>query len=225
MSRLEKVLAINENTGIDVRSAACSINDPLINGPTAATIDQLSEFFLREGVKLSVSSSRKAIEEWGGDVSQISHVVATTCTNSANPGFDYYVAKELGLGSHVERTLLHGVGCAGGLAALRTAASIACGAAFLGQPARILVVTCELASLMARSELDSMNEGQDLRIGITIFSDGSSALILSNGIGEDPETTTPVFDLLGWDHRTIPETAGDIGFDVHPNGTFSVMFV
>ena len=71
---------------------------------------------------------------------------------------------------------------------------------------------------MARSELDSLNEGQDLRIGTTIFSDGSSALILSNGIDEDPESK-PVYDLLGWDHRTVPETAHDIGFDVHPNGT------
>jgi len=214
---LEKVLAINESTGIDVRSAACSIDDPLLNGPTAPTIDQLSEFFLREGVRLSVSSSRKAIEEWGGGTSQITHVVATTCTNSANPGFDYYVARELGLGPHVERTLLHGVGCAGGLAALRTAANIACGASFLGKPARVLVVTCELASLMARSELDSLNKGQDLRIGMTIFSDGSSALILSNGVGDDVGSQ-PVFDLIGWDHRTVPETAQDIGFDVHPQG-------
>lgn len=215
--RLEKVLAINENTGIDVRSVACAVDHPMLNGPTAATIDELSAFFLTEGVKLAVGASRKAIEEWGGDISQITHVVATTCTNSANPGYDYYVARELGLGGTVERTLLHGVGCAGGLAALRTAANIALGATFLGRPARILVVTCELASLMARSELDSLHENQELRIGVTIFSDGSSALVLSNGIGE-PAGFKPVYNLLAWDHRTIPETDKDIGFDVHPNG-------
>ncbi|PSR73495.1 hypothetical protein PHLCEN_2v10787 [Hermanssonia centrifuga] len=214
---LEKVLAINENTGIDVRSAACSVNHPMLNQPHAPTIDQLSEIFLTEGVKLAVGASRKAIEEWGGDISQITHVVATTCTNSANPGYDYYVARELGLSGSVERTLLHGVGCAGGLAVLRNAANIALGASFLGRPARILVVTCELASLMARSELDSLNQDQDLRIGMTIFSDGSSAVVLSNGIGESPESK-PVFDLLAWDHRTLPETDKDIGFDVHPNG-------
>ncbi|CAI4215453.1 unnamed protein product [Parascedosporium putredinis] len=28
----------------------------------------------------------------------------------------------------------------------------------------------------------------------------------------------PVYDLLGWDHSMIPDTEGDLGFDVHPNG-------
>ena len=211
------MLMINENTGIDTRRTACHVSDPFINGPSAPTIDQLSEFFLDKGVALAVGASRKAIEEWGGDVSQITHVVATTCTNSANPGYDYFVARELGLSGTVERTLLHGVGCAGGLTALRTAANLALGATFLGRPARILVVACELSSLMARSELDSMQDGGDLRIGVTIFSDGASALVLSNGIGESPDAK-PVFDLLGWEHRTVPETHAEIGFDVHPQG-------
>jgi fungal type III polyketide synthase len=207
---------INENTGINTRYSACRLDDPFMDGPTAPTIDQLGKFYLKEGVKLAVSASRKAIEEWGGDASQITQIVATTCTNSANPGYDYYVARELGLGGNVERTLLHGVGCAGGMTALRTAANLALGATHLRKPARILVVTCELSSLMARSELDSIAEEGDLRIGVTIFADGSSALILSNGIGEDE--SKPVYDLLGWEHYTIPETDHDIGFDVHPNG-------
>lgn len=215
---MEKVLAINANTGIDRRSTACDIRHPILDGERAPTIDELSSFYLQEGVKLAVGASRKAIEEWGGDVSQITHVVASTCTNSANPGYDFFVARELGLSGTVDRTLLHGVGCAGGLAALRTAANLALGASFMKRPARILVVACELASLMCRSELDSIAETQELRIGVTIFADGASALILSNGIGESPETKA-VFDLLAWDHRTIPETDKDIGFDVHPNGT------
>ena len=207
---------INENTGIETRRTARHFTDPFLNGKTP-TIDQLSELYLDEGVKLAVGASRKAIEEWGGDVSQITHVVATTCTNSANPGYDYFVARELGLSGTVERTLLHGVGCAGGLTALRTAANLALGASFMKRPARILVVACELSSLLVRSELDSMMENGDLRIGVTIFSDGASAVVLSNGIGESPEEK-PVFDLLGWDHHTVPETHAEIGFDVHPLG-------
>ncbi|THH01856.1 hypothetical protein EW026_g904 [Hermanssonia centrifuga] len=128
---LQKILAINENTGIEKRSVVCHIDHPLINQPAPPTIEELSHFFLTEGVRLAVGASRAAIHEWGGDVSEITHVVATTCTNSANPGYDYYVARELGLGGSVERTLLHGVGCAGGLAALRTAANLALTATFM----------------------------------------------------------------------------------------------
>ena len=73
---------------------------------------------------------RKAVEQWGGHLSEITHVVSTTCTNSANPGYDHYVVKELGLNTSIEKVLLHGVGCSGGLAALRTAANIALGSSF-----------------------------------------------------------------------------------------------
>lgn len=207
---------INENTGIHTRSTV-SIDVPFINQATAPTIDELAEFFLTEGVRLATGAARKAIAEWGGDVSAITHVVAVTCTNSANPGYDYYLARALGLRRTVDRTLLHGVGCAGGLAALRTAANIALGAAFLDRPARVLVVACELSSLMARSELDSLVANEELRIGVTIFSDGASALVLSNGVGDVCEGK-PLYDLLAWDHVTIPDTEKDIGFGVHPNG-------
>ncbi|GJE84954.1 type III polyketide synthase [Phanerochaete sordida] len=213
---LEKLLMVHAKTGIETRRTACHFTDPFLNGPTP-TIEQLSDFYLKEGVKLAVGASRKAIEEWGGDVSEITHVVATTCTNSANPGYEYYVARELGLRTTVERTLLHGVGCAGGLTALRTAANLALGARFLQRPARVLVVATELSSLLVRSELDSMVATGELRIGVTIFGDGASALVLSNGVGAPPDAK-PVYALLGWDHLTVPETHAEIGFDVHHAG-------
>ncbi|KAJ3558938.1 hypothetical protein NM688_g638 [Phlebia brevispora] len=214
---LQKILSINENTGIDVRSVACPMDHPLLNKPEAPSIEELSGFFLTEGVKLAVWACRKAIGEWGGDVSEITHMVATTCTNSANPGYDYHVARELGLSGRVERTLLHGVGCAGGLSVLRTAANLALTATYMGAPARILVVTCELASMMVRSELDLLTRDQELRVGVTLFSDGAAALVLSNGIG-DTWNERPIYDLLAWDYHTLPETEKDIGFDVHSHG-------
>ncbi|EKM59431.1 uncharacterized protein PHACADRAFT_249916 [Phanerochaete carnosa HHB-10118-sp] len=220
---IEKLLVFNESTGIDTRHTISELIDPIsVNSTEAPTIDQLSEYFLKEGVKIAAAASSKAIEEWGGDVSEITHVIAVTCTNSANPGYDYYVARELGLKSTVERTLLHGVGCAGGLAALRNAANIALGATFLNRPARILIVACELTSLLIRSELDLMQKTGNFRIGAAIFSDCASAAVLSNGIGESPDAK-PVYDLLGWDHLTVPETSGDIGFDIHPHGWNAVL--
>lgn len=70
----------------------------------------------------------KAIEERTGNSGDITHTVAVTCTNQGNPGFDVLVNERLGLSTSVERILLHGVGCAGGLAIMRTAAQLACGA-------------------------------------------------------------------------------------------------
>jgi len=150
-------------------------------------------------------------------VDEITHVVSTTCTNSANPGFDHYVSTQLGLRSGVEKILLHGIGCSGGLAAIRAAANLALGSSFRKKPARILVLACEISSVMVRSELDSIDKEQKTRIGVCLFSDCASAAILSNGVGED-EPWTPIYEILGWKHDILADTESDLGFDVDPLG-------
>jgi type III polyketide synthase len=210
-------LSINRYTGIDTRSVVGEVDHRLVNQPAAPSIRELNDFFLAEGVRLSVNACRKAIKEWGGRLDEITHVVSTTCTNSANPGFDHFVVKELGIDQSVEKVLLHGVGCSGGLAAIRTAANLALGSSFRNKPARILVLACEICSLLVRSELDSIAEEGEVRIGVCLFSDCASACILSNGIG-DKETPTPIYELLGWKHQILEDTENDLGFDVDPLG-------
>lgn len=210
-------MTINEYTGIDTRSAIGTIDHPLVNMDRAPNVAELSEMFMKEGVALAVTAAQKAIAEAGIDSSDITHVVSTTCTNSANPGFDHYVCKQLGISHTVEKILLHGIGCSGGLAALRTAANIAMGSSFRRRPARVLVIALEICSFLVRSEMDSIDELQETRIGITLFSDCASSLVLSNGLGSESDKE-PVYELLGWEHRIIPDTEQDLGFDVDPLG-------
>ncbi|EJT81200.1 chalcone synthase C [Gaeumannomyces tritici R3-111a-1] len=218
---MKKVLDINRYTGIEGRSSIGNPDHPLVNGPTAPSIAELHSTFMSDGVPLAISAARRALEDagLGGDdaAAQITHVVSTTCTDSANPGYDHFVARALGLSPSVEKVLLHGVGCSGGLAALRTAANLALGHAMRGLPARILVLALEVSTTFVRSELDSINSEQTTRIGVCLFSDCASAVVLSNGVGQAP-TTEPAFDLLGWQNRTIPDSEVDLGFDVDPAG-------
>ncbi|KAL8691954.1 MAG: hypothetical protein Q9218_002916 [Villophora microphyllina] len=213
---LKKVLSINRFTGIETRAAIGDVDHPLVNKPNAPSIKELNALFREEGVRLSVNACKKAIKEWGGSVDDITHIVSTTCTNSANPGFDHYVVKQLGIRSSVEKILLHGVGCSGGMAAMRAAAHISLGASYQQKPAKVLVLACEISSLLVRSELDSINEEQATRVGVCLFSDCASAAILGNGIGDDP--AEPVYELLGWKHQIIDDTEEDLGFDVDPLG-------
>ncbi|KAE8453224.1 hypothetical protein EG329_011291 [Mollisiaceae sp. DMI_Dod_QoI] len=213
---MRKIRTINQYTGIDTRSAIGTVDHPMANMDRAPTIAELCSIFLKDGVALAVTAARKALHEARLSPLDITHVVSTTCTNSANPGFDHYMCKQLGITQPVEKVLLHGIGCSGGLASLRTAANLGLGSSFRGKKARVLVVALEISSLLVRSELDSINDLQQTRIGVTLFSDCSSACILSNGIGgEDAE---PIYELLGWDHRIIPDTEEDLGFDVDPLG-------
>ena len=211
------MLSINRFTGIETRAAVGTVDHPLANQPTPPSITQLDAFFRKEGVRLSVNACRKAIKEWGGSVDEITHVVSTTCTNSANPGFDHYVIKELGIQSSVEKILLHGVGCSGGLAAIRTAANLALGSSYRQKPARILVLACEISSVLVRSELESVDKDQTVRIGVCLFSDCASSVVLSNGIG-DHVGSEPIYELLGWKHEVLEDTEKDLGFDIDPLG-------
>ncbi|KXJ97320.1 chalcone and stilbene synthase [Microdochium bolleyi] len=213
---MRKVLGINKFTGIEKRSSIGNSDHPLVNQPTAPSIAELHEVFMSDGVPLAVEAARKAMAEAGLTSADITHVVATTCTDSANPGFDYFVMKELGLSHSVEKVLLHGIGCSGGLAALRTAANLALGHTFREKPARILCIALEVSTTLARSELDSIHELQETRIGACLFSDCASVAILSNGLGESRRT--PIYSLLGWQHETLPESHDDLGFQVDPHG-------
>ncbi|KAI5861455.1 thiolase-like protein [Durotheca rogersii] len=213
---MERVLSINRFTGIDTRSSVGTSDHPLVNKPDAPSIAELHGLFVSHGVPLAVEASRTAMAEARMDVSQITHIVSTTCTDSANPGFDHFVAKGLGITHPVEKVLLHGVGCSGGLAVLRTAANLALGHSMRGMSARILCVALEVSTTMVRSELNSIDKLQETRIGACLFSDCASALVLSNGIGLP--TVEPIYELLGWDHRIIPDTEADLGFDVDPVG-------
>ncbi|VBB79913.1 Putative chalcone synthase [Podospora comata] len=218
---MQKVLAINRFTGIDKRSSIGRPDHWLVNQPEPPTIAQLHDVFMSDGVPLAVSASKEALAEAHiNDVSQITHMVSATCTDSANPGYDHYVAKALGLSPFVEKTLLHGVGCSGGLAALRTAANLCLGHSMRGLPARILVVALEISTTLVRSELESIHSNQETRIGICLFSDCASAVVVSNDIPFSPTEPLPppVYSLLDWRHQTVPDTEQDLGFDTHPQG-------
>lgn len=214
---MKKVCTINNFTGIETRSAIGTVDHPMANMDRAPTIAELCSIFLKDGVALAVTACRKALHEAHLHPSDITHVVSTTCTNSANPGYDHFVCKALGITQPVEKVLLHGIGCSGGLASLRTAANLALGHSFRGKKARVLVMALEISSLLVRSELDSVHELQETRIGVTLFSDCASACVLSNGIGGTGEEES-VYDLLGWEHKMIPDTEHDLGFDVDPLG-------
>lgn len=217
---MSKVLSINESTGIKIRSSVITADSPLVNQETPPTISQIHDDFVKEGIPLAVEAAQQAINESNIQLADITHVVSTTCTDSSNPGFDHLVISALGLSDQVEKVLMQGVGCSGGLAALRTAANLALGHTARRMPARILCVALEICTTLVRSELDRINDLQETRIGATLFSDCASAVVLSNDIDRQGE---PIYELLGWNHRIIPGTADQLRFDVDPIGMYPAL--
>ena len=108
----------------------------------------------------------------------------------------------------------------GVLAAIRTAANLALGSTFRKKPARVLVLACEISTLLVRSELDSIDKDKTVRIGACLFSNCASSAVLSNGIALDEELADPVYEILGWKHDVLADTENDLGFDVNPLGMY-----
>lgn len=152
--------------------------------------------------------------------SDITHTVAVTCTDQSNPGYDLFVCQKLGLRPSVQRMLLHGVGCAGGLSALRTAAGITAAASQRGRAARVLVMACELCSLSLQAELQAACRTEELHVAPALFSDGAAALVVCNGLALQGNTK-PIYELVDWDSMVVPDTSRYISYDIEKHGMFS----
>lgn len=218
LSRAQKLLHVNINTEITSRPTIFDPSTWTEEDAAAPTIDVLSQIFRTAGVDLTVVACEKAIEEAQISAADITHVVAVTCTDQGSPGYDLFVIQKLHLSPGVQRSLLHGVGCAGGLSALREAANLATAASARGRAARILVFATELCSLFLRAELQaSFRNKEALNVAPLLFSDGSAALVVCNGIALT-EKQRPVYRIHEWDSAVISGTQSHMSYDVSPKG-------
>jgi predicted naringenin-chalcone synthase len=141
-------------------------------------------------------------------VDGITHLVVASCTGFVAPGIDQIIARRLGLGGKIERTLVGFMGCYAAVAALRVAHHIVRSDA----DARVLVVTIELSSLHLQetSEIESL-------LAQLQFADGAAAALVSarpRGIALDrffAATLPDSEELIQW-------VIGDEGFAMTLSG-------
>jgi type III polyketide synthase len=213
-------MQLNARTQIHRRHTVLDISKVTEKDVEPPNIDALSQIFRKDGVDLAVSACTKAMEEAKASASEITHVVAVTCTDQGNPGFDLLVCQKLGLPPSVQRTLLHGVGCAGGLSALRAAADTAAASSQKSQPACVLVIACELCSLFLQAELQAASQDDALHIAPALFSDAAAALVVCNKLAIR-EGRTPIYELQGWSSMLVPDTVEHMSYEIKPQGTSS----
>lgn len=216
-NRLQRLLHINRSSGIETRSAIQPYDSGLASHSSAPSLGDIDDYYRDAGVDLAAQACKKALQASNLDASQVTHTIAVTCTNQGNPGYDILVNRALQLAPTVDRMLLHGVGCAGGLSILRAAAQIASGATARRKPARILAFACELCTLNVRRELseaESVKNPADVSVAAALFSDAAAAFVLCNeyAISTSSGTIKPLLELMEWDYATIPETVHHLAF-------------
>src|SRR5204863_6105623 len=124
---------------------------------------------------LFLEVATKAIEQAGLQPSDIDGVVAVSTTGIATPSLDARNGPALGLRPDVRRVPIFGLGCAGGVNGLATAARFA--AAEPGK--RWLFVTIETCSIAIRLDSDD----PAAIVATALFGDGAAAAVIEAGNG------------------------------------------
>ncbi|KAG9247236.1 chalcone synthase B [Calycina marina] len=127
---IKKLLAISRSTG------AIQFYDDdkpgLLALSTLSPIHYMDDAFRRTVVDLNVKSA-------------ITHTIAVSCTNLGSPGYDLLVVQKLGLKDDDDRMLLHGVGCAKGVAQVQDTNDVGIAAALFSDSAAAFVICNEFA--------------------------------------------------------------------------------
>jgi alkylresorcinol/alkylpyrone synthase len=148
-------------------------------------------------------SAVKAIAGAGLAPGDIDGVVFVSTTGISTPSIDARVGPRLGLRPDVRRVPLFGLGCAGGVTGLATAARLA--AAEPGS--NWLFVTVETCSISIRLDSDD----PAAIVATALFGDGAAAAILST---EGPGIAT----IRGAGEKLWPDTLGIMGWRVEDPG-------
>ena len=154
--------------------------------------------YLEAAEQLFVEAATAAIEKAGLAPDQIDGVVTVSTTGIATPSLDARAASRVGLRDDVRRVPIFGLGCAGGVSGLATAARLA--AAEPGN--KWLMVTVETCSISIRLDSDD----PAAVVATALFGDGAAAAVVTSGehclarIRGSAEKLWPdTLRIMGWD--------------------------
>lgn len=157
---------------------------------------QRMQVFQDTCVELAIEAGKKAIADWGGDASKISHIL-TTCTSGwSEPGVAVGVMRALGLRDDCAKAELNFNGCFCGATCLRLARDII----RAGDATGVLVVAVEVAS----SHYDVNATDLSSLVAHSLFADGAAAMVIA------PEGEWR-YDMTGM--SLVPNSEGLLGLD------------
>ena len=157
-----------------------------------------NNLYLEAAEQLFVDAASAAIAKAGLTPDQIDGVVAVSTTGIATPSLDARAAPRVGFRNDIRRVPVFGLGCAGGVSGLATAARLA--SAESGS--KWLMVAVETCSISIR--LDSNDPAAV--VATALFGDGAAAAVVGSGepglarICGSAETLWPdTLRIMGWD--------------------------
>ncbi len=198
-ARSETLSGVFASTGIRQRYAARPLDWYL----APRGWPERSQVYAEVGGDLFVEVAERALDAAGCTADDVDSVVFVSSSGIATPSLDAVVHARMGFRPDVERVPIFGLGCAGGVTGLATAARLA-----QARPgATVLMVTVELNSLAFR--IDRPDKAS--LISTALFGDGAAACVLRSG-----ETGLALAE--GGGEHLWPDTLGIMGWSIDPVG-------
>lgn len=164
--------------------------------------------YLEGATQLFIAAAASALDKAGLSPADVDTIVTVSSTGIATPSLEARAMKTLAFRPDVSRVPIFGLGCAGGVTGLATAARLA-----QARPGGIVLFVCvELCTLSVR--LDQMTSANV--VATALFGDGAAACVLCTdpgGLGE----------IEGASEHTWPDSLNIMGWSVDAEG-FGVIF-
>ena len=159
--------------------------------------------YLEAAEKLFVEAASTAVERAGLSPREIDGIVTVSTTGIATPSIEARVGPRMGFRSDARRVPVFGLGCAGGVNGLATAARMA--AAEPGS--NWLFVAIETCSISIRLDSDD----PAAIVATALFGDGAAAAVVASG-------EHSLARITGSAEKLFPETLRIMGWDVEDPG-------
>jgi alkylresorcinol/alkylpyrone synthase len=159
--------------------------------------------YLEAAEELFFDAASLAISKAGLGPNEIDGVVTVSTTGIATPSLEARVGPRLGLRTDIRRVPIFGLGCAGGVSGLSTAARLASA----DPGSKWLMVTVETCSISIR--LDSNDPAAV--VATALFGDGAAAAVVTSG-------EHSIAHIRGSAERMWPDTLKIMGWDVEDPG-------
>ncbi|WP_300975141.1 type III polyketide synthase [Sphingomonas sp. LHG3406-1] len=195
----DRLGGVFDNAGIDQRAIVAPVDWYAGDHGWEAR----NSLYLDASERLFEEAALAAIARAGLEPGDVDGVVTVSTTGIATPSLEARVGGRIGLRANVRRVPVFGLGCAGGISGLATAARLA--AAEPGS--RWLFVCVETCSISIRLDTDD----PAALVATALFGDGAAAALVStegDGVGH----------VTGAGERLWPDTLGIMGWRVEDPG-------
>lgn len=159
--------------------------------------EERSAAYLEGACDLFIAAARRALDVARVRAGDVDAIVTVSSTGIAAPSLEARVAGRMGFRADVERVPIFGLGCAGGVSGLTTAARLA-----EARPGTtVLFVAIEICSLAYRP--DDLSKASI--VATALFADGAAACVLRAGQGGRADIEwggqhlwPDTLDIMGW---------------------------